>query len=173
MTAVNASTWEVVAATPADEQGIYDIFKEVVSHGETYLYLPETTFEQAMQKMVRPPSRCFVIRDKGKVVGYYAIRSNKEGYGDHVGNASYMVHKDYRGQGVASALCRHSLIKAKRAGFDAVQFNFVVSTNTQAVALWQKMGFKIIGTSPKAYRHRTLGKVDVYIMHRFLDDIEV
>lgn len=173
MNAPQTLAWDVVAATPADEQGIYEIFQEVVSHGDTYLYLPDTTFEQAMDKMVHPPSHCFVIRDKGQVVGYYAVRPNKEGYGDHVGNASYMVHKDYRGKGVASALCAHSLKQAKRMGFESMQFNFVVSTNTTAVALWQKMGFKIIGTSPKAYRHRTLGKVDAYVMHRFLDDIEI
>ena len=53
-----------------------------------------------------------------------------------------------------------------------MQFNFVVSTNTAAVALWQKLGFAIVGTLPKAFRHQSLGYVDAYVMHRFLDDVE-
>ncbi len=59
-----------------------------------------------------------------------------------------------------------------RAGYRAMQFNFVVSTNTAAVALWQKLGFAIVGTLPKAFRHSQPGHVDAYVMHRFLDDIE-
>jgi hypothetical protein len=53
-----------------------------------------------------------------------------------------------------------------------MQFNYVVSTNTAAVNLWKKLGFSIIGTVPQAFRHQTLGLVDVYVMHRFLDDLQ-
>ncbi|NQD81606.1 GNAT family N-acetyltransferase, partial [Pseudomonas sp. CrR14] len=52
----------------------------------------------------------------------------------------------------------------------AMQFNSVVATNTVAVALWQKHGFAIVGTLPKAYRHRTLGLVDCHVMYRWLND---
>jgi ribosomal protein S18 acetylase RimI-like enzyme len=53
-----------------------------------------------------------------------------------------------------------------------MQFNFVVSTNIGAVELWKKLGFAIVGTLPRVFRHRELGPVDAYVMHRFLDDIE-
>lgn len=49
-----------------------------------------------------------------------------------------------------------------------MQFNIVVSTNEAAVHLWQKHGFRIIGTTPKGYRHQTLGLVDTLIMFREL-----
>ena len=49
-----------------------------------------------------------------------------------------------------------------------MQFNFVVSTNDAGVALWQKLGFTIVGTLPEAFEHATLGKVDACVMHRFL-----
>ena len=49
-----------------------------------------------------------------------------------------------------------------------MQFNYVVSTNTPAVALYRKLGFAVVGTLPEAFRHRTLGLVDVFVMHRFL-----
>jgi hypothetical protein len=62
----------------------------------------------------------------------------------------------------------HALREASQAGFVAMQFNFVVSTNAAAVALWRKLGFAVVGTVPKAFRHREHGLVDVYVMHRFL-----
>jgi hypothetical protein len=49
-----------------------------------------------------------------------------------------------------------------------MQFNAVVSTNERAVRLWKKMGFTIVGTVPKAFRHKDQGLVDIFIMHRFL-----
>jgi hypothetical protein len=52
------------------------------------------------------------------------------------------------------------------------QFNFVVSTNTAGVELWKHLGFAIVGTLPKVFRHRTLGDVDAYVMYRSLDTVE-
>jgi ribosomal protein S18 acetylase RimI-like enzyme len=49
-----------------------------------------------------------------------------------------------------------------------MQFNHVVSTNERAVALWQKLGFAIVGTLPQAFNHPTQGYVDAYVMFRDL-----
>jgi L-amino acid N-acyltransferase YncA len=106
-------------------------------------------------------------------VGTFAIRPNKPGLGDHVANAGYMVHKDYRERGIAQTMCNYSLKEAKKQGYDAMQFNFVVASNTLSVALWQKMGFKIVGTVPKAFRHRKLGPTDLHIMYRSLEDVKI
>jgi ribosomal protein S18 acetylase RimI-like enzyme len=62
----------------------------------------------------------------------------------------------------------HSLIEARRLGFRAMQFNFVVSTNERAVRLWQALGFEIVGTLPGAFRHSQHGFVDAYVMFRAL-----
>jgi ribosomal protein S18 acetylase RimI-like enzyme len=64
----------------------------------------------------------------------------------------------------------HSLEEARAAGYQAMQVNFVVSTNERAVALWKSLGFSIVGVVPKAFDHGQLGLVDVYVMHRFLDN---
>ena len=73
-----------------------------------------------------------------------------------------------RGRGIASAMCEHSLETARRAGFGAMQFNFVVSSNEGAVRLWQRHGFAIVGRVPGAFRHARLGPTDVFVMHRML-----
>ncbi|MBJ7547568.1 GNAT family N-acetyltransferase, partial [Pseudomonas sp. OA3] len=52
----------------------------------------------------------------------------------------------------------------------AMQFNSVVATNTVAMALWQKHGFAIVGTLPKAYRHAQHGLVDCHVMFRALGE---
>jgi ribosomal protein S18 acetylase RimI-like enzyme len=60
------------------------------------------------------------------------------------------------------------LFWAKQQGYQGMQFNFVVSTNTGAIALWKKLGFTTIGTIPRGFRHAQLGYVDVNIMYRQL-----
>ena len=72
------------------------------------------------------------------------------------------------GRGVARAMCAHSLEHAKAAGFRAMQFNFVVSTNDRAVRLWQAMGFEIVGRLPRAFAHPAAGYVDALVMYREL-----
>jgi ribosomal protein S18 acetylase RimI-like enzyme len=79
-----------------------------------------------------------------------------------------MVAPDARGQGIGRAMAEHCLSEARLLGFRAMQFNFVVSTNDAAVRLWQKLGFKIVGTLPGAFYHPEKGYVDVYAMYRSL-----
>lgn len=67
-------------------------------------------------------------------------------------------------------MCEHSQAVARELGFEAMQFNSVVSTNDSAVRLWKKLGFAIVGTIPKAYRHAELGLVDSYVMYKWLRD---
>jgi ribosomal protein S18 acetylase RimI-like enzyme len=65
-------------------------------------------------------------------------------------------------------MAEHCLSEARRLGFRAMQFNYVISTNTSAIRLWQELGFKIVGKLPDAFRHPEKGYVDVYVMHRSL-----
>jgi ribosomal protein S18 acetylase RimI-like enzyme len=53
-------------------------------------------------------------------------------------------------------------------GFRAMQFNLVVSTNTRAVQLWQRLGFSIVGNLAGAFRHARLGYVDALVMYKQL-----
>jgi ribosomal protein S18 acetylase RimI-like enzyme len=69
---------------------------------------------------------------------------------------------------VASLMCEHSQKEARRLGFRAMQFNLVVATNDDAVHLWQKLGFDIVGTLPGAFNHSSLGYVDAYVMFKQL-----
>jgi ribosomal protein S18 acetylase RimI-like enzyme len=147
---------------------VWPIFSAVVSAGDTYPYDPAISFEAARDLWTRPPARCFVARDGAEVVGAYCLRPNQPALGDHVANAGYMVSPSARGQGIGAAMCAHSMNVARAAGFRAMQFNFVVASNEGAVRLWQRMGFAIVGRVPRAFRHRTRGETDVFVMHRAL-----
>jgi L-amino acid N-acyltransferase YncA len=155
-------------AADADFDGIWEIFHPVVAKGDTYVYDPETTKEQARAIWMAPGLSTYAAILAGEIVGTYILKANQPGLGSHVANAGYMVRPDRAGRGIGRSLCEHSLAVARRGGFLAMQFNAVVSTNVAAVALWQKMGFTIVGTVPKAFRHRQLGLVDLFVMHRFL-----
>lgn len=147
---------------------VWPIFRAVIATGDTYSYAPDMSFAEARALWTTPPARCFVASVDGAPAGCYMLKPNQPGLGSHVVNAGYMVAPHARGQGLAGKLCEHSLAIARSAGFLAMQFNIVVSTNETAVKLWQKHGFKIIGTVPQAFRHAKLGLVDTYVMHRFL-----
>lgn len=159
---------DIRRAEDSDFDGIWTIFHEVVQGGDTYLYDPKTTREEARASWMSRDVSTYVAILDGVVVGTYILRPNQGGLGSHVANAGYMVRKEAGGKGIGAALCRHSMEEARRQGFLAMQFNMVVSTNERAVALWQRMGFAIVGTLPKAFRHSKLGLVDAYVMYQLL-----
>jgi L-amino acid N-acyltransferase YncA len=116
-----------------------------------------------------PEGETYVAEENGTILGAYIIKPNHPGLASHVANASYIVSTDARGKGVGKLMGEHSIQQAKQSGYLAMQFNIVVSTNQPAVTLWQKLGFTIIGTTPKGFKHRQLGFVDTYIMYRSLE----
>jgi L-amino acid N-acyltransferase YncA len=155
-------------ATQADASDIWRIFQAVVAPGDTYAFSADTSERDAVAYFLGPAITSFVAEDEGRVIGMYKLIPNRTGRGSHVANASFMVDPSAQGRGAGKAMGKHCLDEARRQGYEAMQFNFVVSTNTAGVTLWKKLGFAIIGTLPKAFQHATLGRVDAYVMHRFL-----
>jgi len=151
-----------------DFDSIWEIFNRVVQRGDTYAYDPATNKDEARSIWMAPHAATYVAETDGVVVGTYNLKPNQPGLGSHVANAGYMVHPDHIGKGIGRGMCEHSMNEARKAGYLAMQFNIVVSTNKSAVALWTKMGYSIVGVLPKVFRHRELGLVDAYVMHRFL-----
>jgi L-amino acid N-acyltransferase YncA len=159
---------QIRQATAADNGAIWEIFHAVVLRGDTYTLDPDISREEALAYWLQPAHACFVAESEETVVGTYILKPNKPGPGSHVANAAFMVSPDARRAGVGRAMGEHSLSEARRLGFRAMQFNFVVSTNAAAVRLWQQLGFAIAGTLPGAFRHPEKGFVDAYVMFRSL-----
>jgi ribosomal protein S18 acetylase RimI-like enzyme len=160
-------------AIETDFDAMWLIFQAVVSTGTTYVFAPETSRQTAFDYWFGDSVASYVAEDNERVIGMYKLVANQRDLGSHVANASFMVNPNYCGHGAGKTMGLHCLREAKKAGYMAMQFNFVVSTNDGAVSLWKKLGFSIVGTLPKAFLHQQLGYVDAYVMYRFLDDIEI
>ncbi|ODT67843.1 MAG: GNAT family N-acetyltransferase [Pelagibacterium sp. SCN 63-23] len=155
-------------ATEADWPALLSIVKPVLAAGETYAIDRDLDDAGVRAYWLMPSHEVFVAEIDGKAVGTYYLMPNQRGGGIHVANCGYMTAPEARGQGVARAMCLHSLDRARERGFRAMQFNHVVSTNAGAVALWRKLGFDIVGTLPQAFNHPSHGYVDSYVMFRAL-----
>ena len=155
-------------ATEADHPAVLDIVAPVLAAGETYAIARDLDTTGVSAYWFGATHEVFVADEGGTILGTYYLMANQQGGGAHVANCGYMTAPAARGKGVARAMCEHSLRYAKERGFRAMQFNHVVSTNTGAVALWQKLGFDIVGTLPQAFNHPVHGYVDSYVMFRFL-----
>jgi L-amino acid N-acyltransferase YncA len=160
--------FKIRPAIDADQDPVWQIFHEVVSAGDTYTFDPQMSREDALGYWFRSDTHTYVAENGGRIVGTYTLRANQPGAGAHVANAAFMVPSSARGQGVGRGMAEHCLSEARRLGFRAMQFNFVVSTNESAIHLWQQLGFEIVGTLPGAFRHPARGYVDVYVMFRSL-----
>jgi ribosomal protein S18 acetylase RimI-like enzyme len=152
------------AATADDEAALWSILEPVIRAGETYPLPRDMSREAALAYWRQPSHSVFVAEQEGAVLGTYYLRANQTGGGAHVANCGYMSAQGASGRGVATAMCRHSLDEAKTRGFRAMQFNFVISSNTRAVGLWQHCGFEIVGRLPEAFEHPRLGFVDALVM---------
>jgi L-amino acid N-acyltransferase YncA len=155
-------------ATAADWPGVWAMFRAAAAAGDVFAYDETTTEETARRLWFDPPAVCFVAEEAGRVAGTYYVRPNQPGRGGHVANGGYIVAPEARGKGLARALCEHSLQTARRLGYAAMQFNFVVATNAAAVRTWEKCGFAVVGRLPRAFRHKERGFVDVLVMYRGL-----
>ena len=147
---------------------IGDLSQELVPDGTTYVFLPDATRQEVIGYWFPEPGCTFIATLDGEPVGCYLLRPNQPGRGSHVANASYFVSSKARGQGLGRKMAEHSLDQSREQGFKAMQFNLVVETNSSAIRLWESLGFKTIGTIPKAFDHGDLGLVDALIMHREL-----
>lgn len=152
----------------SDFERIWPIFRTIVAAGDTYGFTPDTSEEEARRLWMHLPRKTFVAERDGKVLGTYYLKSNFDGPGAHVCNCGYMVDPAARGQGLATAMCRHSEQIALELGYKAMQFNFVAASNEGAVRLWESLGFEKAGRLPKAFRHPTLGYVDAFVMYKWL-----
>lgn len=154
---------------PADWPSMWPVIRGVAEAGDTYAYPPDLPEADARRQWIDEPMATFVAIDEdGTLLGFAKIMPVRPGPGSHVANGSYMVSAARRGGGVGRKLVEYTLDAARQAGFRAIQFNAVVSTNAGAVKLYQDLGFTILGTSPEAFRLPDGSYAGLHIMHRFL-----
>ena len=154
------------AATEADWPAIWPVFRDTVAAGETYAYPEDMTPDAARTLWLEPPpGRTVLLEEDGELLGTAKMGPNRPGRGDHVGTASFMVAEAARGRGAGRRLAAYVVDWHREQGYRGIQFNAVVETNTVAVALWESLGFQIVGTVPGAFRSRAHGRVGLHVMY--------
>ena len=163
-----SSVIEIRTATNSDKPAIWEIIRDVIATGDTYVFRPDSPEDEMIAYWFSPEKYVYVAEDDSNVVGTFWLKPNYPGLGSHVCNAAYMVAPDAAGKGIGRKMADFSLDEARRLGFTAMQFNFVVASNTAAVRLWQSIGMKVIGEIPDAFDHARDGLTNAYIMYRKL-----
>jgi ribosomal protein S18 acetylase RimI-like enzyme len=159
---------QIRRATEGDLDAMWAILQAVIATGDTLPFAESLDEEAFRDNWFGAGQTPWVAVADSRVCGMYTIGANYQDRGSHVASATYAVSPPAQGRGVGRALVEHSLEQAREAGYMAMQFNYVVSTNVAAIGLYEKLGFSIVGTLPKAFRHERLGFVDAHVLYRFL-----
>ncbi|MEM9249893.1 MAG: GNAT family N-acetyltransferase [Pseudomonadota bacterium] len=166
---------------PDDGDTLWALLEPVFRAGDTYAVDADITCDAALTYWTDPPHSAFLAEDIGaanesaetidpvtKALGTYYLMPNQKGGGRHVANAGVVPGPAARGRGVARAMLHHAEAEARRAGFRAMQFNFVVSTNAAALHIWASEGYREVGRLPGAFLHPTHGYVDALVLFKSL-----
>ena len=98
-------------------------------------------------ELAQPAACILTAQQEGKLVGFVALR----GAAGQWELLNIAVAPDHQRQGIATALMRQAL-----AFIGNAQITLEVSTANQAAqALYQKMGFVVLGVRPKFYKDGT------------------
>jgi ribosomal protein S18 acetylase RimI-like enzyme len=159
---------EIRKAVEADKARVWKIIESVIATGDTYVFSPDSSEEKMLAYWFANDKDTYVAIRENKIVGTFFLKANQPDLGSHVANAGYMVAPEAKGMRVGRAMAEFSLAEAKRLGFKAMQFNFVVKSNETAVKLWLALGFEIIGEIPEAFQHAERGLTNALIMYRKL-----
>lgn len=159
---------EIRKAEDSDKPAVWPIIKAIIAGGDTYVYPPDSAESDMLDYWFSVDKHTYIAERDGRVVATFWLKANQPGLGAHVANAAYMVSPDAHGKGIGREIAEWSLDEARRLGFKAMQFNFVVKSNIFAVKLWQDIGFETIGEIPEAFDHAENGLTNAYIMYRKL-----
>ncbi len=136
---------------PEDITAMLAIWNEVVEEGDAFPQ-EEPLDEKTGAKFFAEQTRTAVAEDEGKILGLYILHPNNVGRCSHIANASYAVASSARGKHIGEALVFDSLRNAKALDFHILQFNAVVESNLNARHLYERLGFKQLGTIPRGFR---------------------
>ena len=136
----------------SDVNDMVRIWNEVVEEGAAFPQ-EEPLTEKTGRAFFREQTHCGVaVNEAWKVLGMYILHPNNVGRCGHICNTSYAVSAEARGLHIGEQIVKDSLKQGKAAGFRILQFNAVVAANVHARHLYERLGFRQIGTIPQGFR---------------------
>ena len=135
----------------SDIPEMVEIWNEIVEAGNAF---PQEEFLNAETggKFFSEQSYTGVAWENGRIYGLYILHPNNIGRCGHICNASYAVSSESRGKHIGEKLVLDCIMQARNIGFKILQFNAVVESNTRARHLYERTGFRQLGTIPNGFR---------------------
>lgn len=134
-------------AEPADLSEILAIYNEVVKTSPITFEVEEQTVDGRKEWFAGFDAAhpFLVATEDGKVIGYsyLAVFRSKPAYEQTVESSIY-VHKEYRGQGVATSLMEELIRQAKESGHHVIVAG-IANDSAPSARLHQKLGFQKVG----------------------------
>ena len=163
---------ELRLAGNQDLPALTKLYDRIVAEGTSYPHERPVTDDEFLDYWVRG-KRTVVAYERprktdAKLVGAFYLKPNWPGRAGHVANAGFIVAPEWRNRGLGRLLGAVMLDYAKELGYRSVIFNWVFSENLAARHLWEKLGFRVLGTIPGAVRATGGQYQDALIMFRSL-----
>lgn len=136
-----------------DVKAMNDIWNEVVEAGIAFPQ-EECLDDVSGADFFEGQTYCAVAENSrtGELPGLYILHPNNVGRCGHISNASYAVASRARGMHIGEKLVTDCIRQAKAHGFRIIQYNAVVATNLAARHLYERLGFRQLGTIPGGFR---------------------
>ncbi len=142
---------QIRAYLPEDLPAMTAIWNEIVEDGIAFPQ-EECLDDQSGAAFFAGQTYTAVADDDGRIVGLYILHPNNVGRCGHIANASYAVSSAFRGKHIGSLLVQDCIRQAGLHGFRILQFNAVVESNIHARHLYERLGFRQLGTIPQGFR---------------------
>lgn len=138
-----------------------------LTHGANACTLNEVQEMEFIEEIRNDPNSVMIVaKDGQKIVGAASLSGNKKERLSHRANLGISVLKDYWHQGIGNNLMAALIGYAIEAGLEIIDLE-VVTTNKNAIALYEKYGFEIIGTYDRFMKIDD-HYVDAYLMNLYL-----
>ncbi|MBS0183762.1 MAG: GNAT family N-acetyltransferase [Nitrospira sp.] len=161
---------ELLPAGNQDLPALATLYDRIVVEGASYPHERPVTEDEFLDYWVRGKSTVVAYerprRTDTRLLGAFYLKQNWPGRARHVANAGFIVAPECRNRGLGRLLGAVMLDYAKELGYRSVIFNLVFSENQAARRLWEKLGFRVLGTIPGAVRMNDGRYQDALIMFR-------
>jgi ribosomal protein S18 acetylase RimI-like enzyme len=129
---------DIRALTAGDEVAL-EAFLRRIPEGDRTFFKEDVRGPEVVREWVRDGECRWLATLEGDVVGYVAIAA-LHGWSSHVGEIRLIVDPAHRGHGVGSALARHAVLAAFRAGLSKLVVE-VLATQEYTIAMFRALGF--------------------------------
>lgn len=144
---------EIIKMTESELSDCTEIWNSIVEEANSFPQIDTLSLSDAREFFgSQSYTGAAVIAEENEVAGVYILHPNNIGRCGHICNASFAVKKNKRGMHIGEAMVRDCIKKGGELGFKILQFNAVVKSNTAALALYKKLGFKQLGIIPNGFK---------------------